>query len=106
MGRPPVLCMKQLHACRPVGVYFITNIPGSPLLLVLPSLYSSCLQALVLHLAGLTPPWHCCCVQVHLFIFFMAIIHILGGILLIVLAALRIRVWRRWAEHSDHVALE
>ena len=56
--------------------------------------------------AGLTLPWRCCCAQVHLFIFYMAITHILGGILLIALAALRIRCWRRWTEHSDHVALE
>ena len=55
---------------------------------------------------GLRLPWHCCDVQVHLFIFYMAITHILGGILLIALAALRTRCWRRWTEHSDHVALE
>ena len=57
-------------------------------------------------LAGLALYWPCCCMQVHLFIFFMAITHILGGILLIVLAALRIRFWKRWTEHSDHAALE
>ena len=63
------------------------------------------LQVLADH-AGLTSLWRCCCAQVHLFIFYMAITHILGGILLIVLAALRIRFWKRWTEHSDHVALE
>ena len=42
----------------------------------------------------------------HLFIFYMAITHILGGILLIVLASLRIRFWRRWTEQADHISHE
>ena len=42
----------------------------------------------------------------HLFIFYMAITHILGGILLIVLASLRIRFWRRWTEQADPVSQE
>ena len=44
--------------------------------------------------------------QVHLFIFYMAITHILGGILLIVLASWRMRFWRRWTEQADLVSQE
>ena len=44
--------------------------------------------------------------QVHLFIFYMAITHILGGIALIMLASLRIRFWRRWTEQADHISQE
>ncbi len=44
--------------------------------------------------------------QVHLFIFLMAVTHILGGILLMLLASLRIRFWRRWNERQDPYALE
>ncbi|KAK9909834.1 hypothetical protein WJX75_008172 [Coccomyxa subellipsoidea] len=39
--------------------------------------------------------------QVHLFIFLMAVVHIAGGILLIVLASLRVRFWRKWTEDGD-----
>ena len=42
--------------------------------------------------------------QVHLFIFIMAMVHILGGILLNVFASLRMRVWRRWEEADDAYA--
>jgi len=48
-------------------------------------------------------PWP---LQVHQFIFYMAITHILGGILLIVLASLRIRFWRRWTEQADRISQE
>lgn len=44
--------------------------------------------------------------QVHQFIFYMAITHILGGILLIVLASLRIRFWKRWTEQADRISQE
>ena len=44
--------------------------------------------------------------QVHLFIFIMAVVHILGGILLIVFASLRMRMWRRWEEADDAYALQ
>jgi hypothetical protein len=31
----------------------------------------------------------------------MAVVHIAGGILLIVLASLRVRFWRKWTEDGD-----
>ncbi len=51
-------------------------------------------------------PYQALVVQVHLFIFYMAITHILGGILLIVLASLRMRFWRRWTEQADPISQE
>lgn len=39
--------------------------------------------------------------QVHLFIFIMAVVHILGGILLIVFASMRVRMWKHWSERND-----
>ncbi|CAL8467379.1 g6916 [Coccomyxa elongata] len=44
--------------------------------------------------------------QVHLFIFEMALVHILGGILLILLASLRVRFWRKWTEDNDAFTAE
>ncbi len=51
-------------------------------------------------------PHQALALQVHLFIFYMAITHILGGILLIVLASLRMRFWRRWTEQADPISQE
>ena len=42
--------------------------------------------------------------QVHLFIFEMAVVHILGGIALIVFASARMRAWRRWTDADDACA--
>ena len=39
--------------------------------------------------------------QVHLFIFFMAIVHILGCIALMLLASMRMNLWERWGEAGD-----
>ena len=39
--------------------------------------------------------------QIHLFIFITAIVHIALGVLLIVTAGLRLRMWRRWKEADD-----
>lgn len=44
--------------------------------------------------------------QVHLFIFIMAVVHITGGILLIVFASLRVRSWRSWTETDDAITAE
>lgn len=39
--------------------------------------------------------------QVHIFIFVMALFHILVGIVLIVVSSFRMRRWRLWTEQDD-----
>lgn len=40
-------------------------------------------------------------VQIHLFIFILGLTHILLAIGVIVLAALRVKVWKHWKSHED-----
>ncbi|KAK9829176.1 hypothetical protein WJX72_004342 [[Myrmecia] bisecta] len=39
--------------------------------------------------------------QVHLFIFILGVMHILLGILVIIAAALRVKLWKHWRSHED-----